>query len=221
MQKVFGSFIDPSQWICSVELALSANKSISYPRLPLNCRPFRLHPAALVLIYLQVFMSTNHPNLDIEALLLFAISLASKRRPADLQAVMAATDLIQSPIPGQILLRNGFSRLATLGLLTENEEECFVLSDAAEALLAAAPQRNDRAIRLKGIREALAAYRPAGEQPGLLIRPERFDKAILGHRAEAQLKVKNLLVPKPKTDGDKSRPGQRQRKPIPARKRKS
>lgn len=166
-------------------------------------------------------MNPNHTNLDIEALLLLAVSLAAKRRPADLQEVMAATDLIHSPIPGQILLRNAFSRLATLGLLCETGEGCFALTDAGAALIAAGSQRNDLNIRLKTVREQLAACKHPADQPPLLVTPERFDKAILGHRAAAQSPAKNLLVPKPKTDGDKSRPGQRQRKPMPARKRKS
>lgn len=166
-------------------------------------------------------MSPNHANLDIEALLLFAISMASKRRPADLQEVMAATDLIQSPIPGQILLRNAISRLSARGLLTETAEGCFGLTPAGEAIISAAARRNDLTVRLKSIREQLAAYQHPGDLTPVVVTPDRFDKAILGHRAAAQSTAKNLLVPKPKTDGDKSRPGQRQRKPLPAKKRRT
>jgi hypothetical protein len=42
----------------------------------------------------------------------------------------------------------------------------------------------------------------------------------LAHRAAAAGAGRNLLVPKPKPTGDIQRPGQRQRKPAPARPQK-
>lgn len=161
-----------------------------------------------------------HPNHDTEALLLFAVALASKRRPAELLEVMAAADLINGLIPGQIRMRDAFARLATRGLIVGVGEDGFALTDNGQQLIAASSQRNDLQIRLKSISDNLNAYQHPGDQATLQVSPERFDKAILTHRAAAQSTAKNLLVPKPKTDGDKSRPGQRQRKPMPTRKKR-
>jgi hypothetical protein len=44
--------------------------------------------------------------------------------------------------------------------------------------------------------------------------------AIQAHRAAGKTAAKNLLVPKPKPEAEVHKPGQRQRKPMPARKRK-
>ena len=50
--------------------------------------------------------------------------------------------------------------------------------------------------------------------------PEALRTAILAHRAASATAAKNLLVPKPKPVETAKRPGQRQRKPLPARRRK-
>jgi hypothetical protein len=162
--------------------------------------------------------ANRHPNHNVEALLLLAIALSSKRRPAELQEIIAAADLIEGLIPGQIRLRDAFSRLATRGLIVETEDNGFALTENALPLVADASKKDDLEQRLNRVKTNLAAYEHAGELPGLLVTPERFDLAILSHRAAAASKVKNLLIPKPKPDGQKSRPGQRQRKPMPAKK---
>jgi hypothetical protein len=159
-----------------------------------------------------------HPNHNVEALLLLAIALSSKRRPAQLLEIIAAADLIEGLIPGQIRLRDAFSRMATRGLIIETEDHGFSLTEYALPLVADASKKDDMEQRLNKVKTNLAAYEHPGDLPGLLVTPDRFDLAILAHRAAAALKVKNLLVPKPKTDGQKSRPGQRQRKPMPAKK---
>jgi hypothetical protein len=47
-------------------------------------------------------------------------------------------------------------------------------------------------------------------------------QAVAAHEAGTAGSAKNLLVPKPKeADRTQARPGQRQRKPLPARKRKA
>jgi len=49
---------------------------------------------------------------------------------------------------------------------------------------------------------------------------EQLKEALLAHRAAGAGARRNLLVPKPKPAEDIRRPGQRQRKPAPARRRK-
>jgi len=58
-----------------------------------------------------------HPVHDVDALLLLATTLASKRRPAQLAEVMAATDLLQGSIPLDVDLAAGFRRLAANDLI--------------------------------------------------------------------------------------------------------
>ena len=162
--------------------------------------------------------ANKHPNHNVEALLLLAISLSSKRRPAELLEIIAAADLIEGLIPGQIRLRDAFSRMATRGLIIETENHGFALTENALPLVADASKKDDLEQRLNKVKIHLAAYEHPGDLPGLLVTPEQFSVAILAHRAAAASTAKNLLVPKPKTDGDKSRPGQRQRKPAPSKK---
>lgn len=159
-----------------------------------------------------------HPNHDTESLLLLAIALASKRRPAELLEVIAATDLINGLIPGQIRMRDAFARLATRGLIIGVGDDGFALTDNALPLIADSSKKDDLEQRLNKVKTHLAAYEHPGDLPGLLVTPERFDKAILAHRAAAASTAKNLLVAKPKPEGQKNRPGQRQRRPLPANK---
>jgi len=63
-------------------------------------------------------MQTIH---DVDALLLMATLLASKRRPADLVEIMAAADLVQGSVPAVNKLVESFARLGTAGLLVEVE----------------------------------------------------------------------------------------------------
>ena len=160
-----------------------------------------------------------HPNHDVETLIFFAIALASKRRPAPLLEVIAAVDLVNGIVPGQIRMRDAFARLATRGLISEVGVDELAITENGQRLLTQSSQPNDLQVRLQKISALLDAYQHPGDQATLLVTPERFDRAILTHRATAQSKLKNLLVPKPKTDGDKNRPGQRQRKPRVAKKR--
>ena len=58
------------------------------------------------------------------------------------------------------------------------------------------------------------------DRAGITLDTAAVTAAILAHRAAEKTTAKNLLVPKPKPEADVHKPGQRQRKPMPARKRK-
>lgn len=162
-----------------------------------------------------------HPIHDVDAQLLLAITLASKRRPAELVEIIAATDLLHAAIPAEQKLIDAFQRLSVHGLIA-TVDGGFTLLPPAETIMGAQSKRNvDVAQRIQAVKSGLGAYKPTAELPALVLTTEQLGAAILAHRAASKQPLKNLLVPKPKAE-DKSaqRPGQRQRKPLPARRRK-
>lgn len=160
-----------------------------------------------------------HPVNDIDALLLLAIALAAKRRPAEPAAIVAAADLLQGALPAEAKLAEAIERLSRHGLVVE--ADCgLTLAPAAQALVADLPRKADAAERLFRIREHLVAHPSPGNHPPVVLAAELLAAAVAAHRAAAQGRGKNLLLPKPRPEGDQKRPGQRQRKPLPARRRK-
>ena len=160
-----------------------------------------------------------HPVSDLDALLLLATALAAKRRPAELTEIVAAADLLQAAVPSAIKLAEAVERLARHGLLVERDGG-LALTPTAQQMIADQPRKADVAERLFGIRERLSAHPAKREQAPVVLAAEQVAAAIAAHRAAAETRAKNLLVPKPKPEGDKQRPGQRRRKPLPARRRK-
>jgi len=156
-----------------------------------------------------------HPIHDIDALLLLATALSSKRRPAELVEIVAAVDLLHNNIPTEAKLVDGFARLAAHGLVVADNGR-LALTPAAQAIIEAQPRKVETPERLFGIRDSLSEYQSKGEHATIVLEEAQFRAAILAHRAAAASTAKNLLIPKPKPE-DKSvqRPGQRQRKPLP------
>lgn len=162
-----------------------------------------------------------HPIHDVDALLLLATALSSKRRPAGLVEIMAAIDLINKNIPAEAKLAEGIARLAAHGLLCGSADG-LGLTPAAQQIIENLPRKVENEERLFSIKDQLSMHNAKAESPAIDVTTEALRAAMLAHRAEAASTAKNLLVPKPKPE-DKSvqRPGQRQRKPLPAaRKRK-
>lgn len=157
---------------------------------------------------------------DVDVLLLLATLHAAKRRPAELAEIMAALDLVQGNIPAAPKLVEAFARLGKAGLLVARDGG-YALTAAVENIAAKLPKRAETAERLFIIKDELSMHKAPGEQPAIVIEEAEINAAITAHRAAAATSAKNLLVPKPKPE-DKSaqRPGQRQRKPLPARKRR-
>ncbi len=160
-----------------------------------------------------------HPIHDVDVLLLLATALAAKRRPAAAVDIVAAIDLLQGNIPGEDKLSEAFSRLAAHGLL-HAADDGFALTPAAQKMIETLPHKGETAERLFRLKDALSIYTPQGAHPSVEVAPESLRAAILAHRAASQGSAKNLLVPKPKPAAPTGRPGQRQRKPLPARRRK-
>lgn len=159
-----------------------------------------------------------HPIHTVDPLLLLALAMASKRRPAELIEIIAAIDLTQTVVPSELRLIEAFSRLATHGLIREIDGG-FALTPNAEVLLTGQPKTADTEQRLQSIKDKLAAYTPTGEHPPIVLTAKTVCTAILEQRVTAKMAGKNLLVPKP-ANAATPRPGQRQRKPLAARRRK-
>jgi len=159
------------------------------------------------------------PIHDVDALLLLATALSAKRRPAELVEIMAAIDLLQGNIPAEAKLAEAISRLAVHGLLIQATSG-IALTPEAQAIVEGLPKKAEAAERLFIIKERLADYNVKGEHAAILLTVEQLKAAMVAHRAAGQSGAKNLLVPKPKPAQEIKRPGQRQRKPAPARRRK-
>ena len=159
------------------------------------------------------------PIHDIDALLLLATALSAKRRPADLPVLMAALDLVHGNIPGEAKLAEALARLAVNGLLLAGDGG-IALSADAQKMVEDLPKKAETAERLFIIRDRLSAYVVRGTHPAIEVAAEELRAAMLAHRAAGEGGAKNLLVPKPKPVDSAKRPGQRQRKPLPARRRK-
>jgi prophage tail gpP-like protein len=161
-----------------------------------------------------------YPVHDVDAMLLLAISLAAKRRPAELAEIIAAAELNQNAIPPEAKLAESFHRLAECGLLHE-QSGTYTLTADAESIMATQSKKAKPPERLHDIKASLSDYTPKENHPPIVVTEEQLSAAIQTHQATKTIKVKNLLAPKPKPAEDSKRPPQRKSyKPFAARKRK-
>ena len=84
-----------------------------------------------------------HPVHDVDSLLILAIALSSKRRPAELLEIVAAADLLQNNIPNEAKLVEAFDRLAKYGLL-KAEADGFALTAPAQEIITGLPRKAAR-----------------------------------------------------------------------------
>lgn len=161
-----------------------------------------------------------YPVHDVDAILLLAMSLAAKRRPAELVEIIAAADLAQGVIPLESKLIESFYRLSAYGLICEMEGGYTLTPDAQQIMTTGQRKKAEPEKRVFSIKENLADYHLKGEHPPILLTEEQLSAAVLAHQAAKKSTGKNLLVPKAKPEEDKNkRPGQR--KPFPFRSRKT
>ena len=160
-----------------------------------------------------------HPVHDIDALLLMAATIASRRRPAELGEIVAAIEFFQPPLPAAAKLAEALRRFAINGLILEVEGG-YTLTPEAQKIMTGQPKKGEIDARIFSVKEKLAAHISKEDGTPIQVTPEQVSAALLVHQKSGQSKAKNLLMPKPKTEDDNKRPGLRQRKPMPARKRK-
>jgi len=136
---------------------------------------------------------------DVDAVILLATGLASKRRPATLTAIVAAVDLVQGFVPYPARLGEAVQRLSAAGLIC-TVEDGFALTPPAEKIIAALPKKAEAEERLAAVRSSLAAHCPKGERTAIVLSGEQLGAAILAHKTAMRSAGKNLLMPKPKPD---------------------
>ena len=139
-----------------------------------------------------------YPIHEVDVLILLAVTIASKRRPAELLDVVAAVDLLQVAVPSETRLVEAFHRLSVHGLIREAEGGYKVMSGRV-------PKKADTVERMQVIRERLGDYIPGGGNVPVVVTPQQACAAILAQRAAAQVGGKNLLMPKPKVEEDDKR----------------
>lgn len=160
-----------------------------------------------------------HPVHDIDALLLLALLLSAKRRPAELVEIVAAADLLHGAIPSEGKLAEAVHRLSRHGLIQEIDQG-LALTPEAEKIVSGQPKKSETEEKIFAIREKLAAYTPKGESAPIQIDLSALSAAVLAHQTASKSAAKNLLVPKPKPADEHKPSGIRHRKPLPARRRK-
>ena len=160
-----------------------------------------------------------YPVHDVDALLLLSMSLAAKRRPAELVEIIAAADLAQGAIPPETKLSDSFYRLSEYGLICA-QDGGYTLTQDAQQMLTGHAKKAQTPERIYDIKEHLADFNLKGEHAIVLVTVEQIAAAIAEHQTAKKIPVKNLLVPKPKPAEDQ-RPGQRkQYKSFATRRRK-
>ena len=139
-------------------------------------------------------MHTHH---DLDAVILTATMLSSKRRPAQLVDVVAAADLIQGFVPFPEKLGAAIERLSALGLIAAAEGG-LTLTPAAHDLLAKQPAKTSPEDLAAAVADSLAALRPRAGQPALVPDPQELGAAVRTYKATRKSAGGNLLMPKPK-----------------------
>lgn len=160
-----------------------------------------------------------YPVHDVDAILLLAMSLAAKRRPADLFEIIAAADLAQGVIPPETKLSDAFYRLSEYGLICA-QDDGYTLTPDAQQILSGHTKKAKSQERIYDIKENLADFHLNGEHAIVLVTAEQIVAAIAQYRAAKQGSGKNLLVPKPKPAEDPRRGQRKPFQPFAARRRK-
>lgn len=138
-----------------------------------------------------------YPINDIDAQLLLATLIASKRRPAELVEIVAAADVLGCPVTSGNLWAESFRRFATHDLMVAVDGR-YALTPAALALGEKLPKKADTAERVFLVRERLSEYTPAEKTASIPMSVEQMEAAMAEHAANAKQGGKNLLMPKPK-----------------------
>lgn len=138
------------------------------------------------------------PVHDVDAILLLSLTVAAKRRPADLVEIITAIALANDVIPNQNKLSEAFARMSACSLIVEIDGG-YTLSDDAQAMMASQRNRDDTAKKIDRLKSHLADYQPQGKHPGIRIGHEQIIDAIEGFNAARNDNYgKNLLTTKPK-----------------------
>jgi len=157
-----------------------------------------------------------HAVHDVDALILLAIAISSKRRPAQLAEIIAANDLIHGSVSLKSELTAAFKNLSSRGLIAQVDDG-YTLTPVGLTIMSAGRKKADNEERLHGLKAAISAYNLKSDHPVIQLTDEQMAAAMHVHEAAKALAVKNMLVPKPKPVVDAKRP--LRRKPMPSRRK--
>ena len=130
-------------------------------------------------IYQRLLM---HPIHDTDVLLLLAVTLASKRKPATLDELVVALAMVQPRLYSEAKLQDAFARLSGHGLLLQ-VEGAYTLSADAQKLIASVPQKGEVKERIFRLKEKLAGYESTGSHPIAQPGAEELSAAIAAWKA--------------------------------------
>lgn len=137
-----------------------------------------------------------HPVYDVDAILLLALSVSAKRRPAELPEIVAAISQ-EGPIPAAAKLVEAFERMSACGLIVASGAG-YTLSADAQKMMESQRKKDDSAMKLARLKQHLADYRPKAELPAIQVGLEQFQAATKGHKAASNSPTRNLLASKPR-----------------------
>ncbi len=138
-----------------------------------------------------------YPVHDVDAILLLSLSVAAKRRPAELVEIIAATDLAHDMIPNPVRLSDSFNRLSSYGLILE-VDGCYTLSTDAQSMMESQRKKDDSRKKLFRLKEHLADYHLKGEHITVDVFPDTIKDAISAYRAGKKTTLRSWLIEKPK-----------------------
>lgn len=157
-----------------------------------------------------------YPVHDVDAILLLSLSVAAKRRPAELVEIIAATDLAQGAIPNETKLSDAFARLSAYGLILQSNGG-YMLSADAQQMMESQRKKDDNEKHIYRLKVHLADFHLKGEHATIFISEAQLLEATEAHQAAKKSGVRSMLTRKPKPIDDKKR---QPYKPFFSRKRK-
>lgn len=113
-----------------------------------------------------------HPIFDADALLLLAITIASKRKPATLDEVVVGLAMVQPKLPAETRLLEAFTRLSRHGLISARDGG-YTLCAAAEKIMMAVPKKKEFAEQAFCLKAKLAEFEAEPSEPA--VQPEAAD----------------------------------------------
>jgi hypothetical protein len=148
------------------------------------------------------------PDHDFDAVFLLAMTLAAKRRPADLLGIVAAFDLVRGEIPLAARFTEAFYRLSQFGLLCE-QDGGYALMPYALNIVSGHKKSATNEARILAIKQSLAECRVKKEHTLIQLKLEQIAEAVRTHRASKDDAIRNLIL-KPKSEaGVDKRPARR------------
>ncbi|HEY6094843.1 MAG TPA: hypothetical protein VIU93_07815, partial [Gallionellaceae bacterium] len=140
-----------------------------------------------------------YPVHDVDAALLLSLTIAAKRRPAELAEIITALAMAQQgEIPAKSRLVEAFARMGICGLVTEADGG-YTLSAAGQAMMAGQRAKDDSAARLARVKQQLAEFEPRDKHPAIRVTPEQLLAAIQNYNAtQHSHQGKNVQTDRPK-----------------------